>query len=384
MILDLHDYCFKLDVSSLNFNPQSNIQDRDSTACGLRILERLIQNPKSIRNPQSAIEGVFMAEKIKTAVIGAGHLGREHARIYSSLEDAALIAVCDTNETAGRSIAERYGARFIRDYRDLLGEVEAVSVATPTVIHHEITCACLAAGVHVLVEKPIARTLAEADEMVRMAGSEGLILQVGHIERFNPAFRALQQNINRPRFFEAHRMGVFTPRSLDIDVVMDLMVHELDIIASLVQSEVVKLEAVGIPILTPKIDLANARLEFADGCVANITASRVSGERLRKLRVFQPNEYFSLDYAEQQVTVCRLRPPKIAGELPEIIAGKLEVAKREPLLVEIEAFLSAIRQRTAPLVSGTDGRRALDFAIRVLDRIREHALRAGTSLVFDS
>jgi predicted dehydrogenase len=178
-------------------------------------------------------------------------------------------------------------------------------------------------------------------------------------------------------------MGIFTPRSLDIDVVMDLMVHELDIIASLVQSEVVKLEAVGIPILTPKIDLANARLEFADGCVANITASRVSGERLRKLRVFQPNEYFSLDYAEQQVAICRLRPPKVVGELPEIIAGKLEVTKREPLLVEIEAFLSAIRQHTTPLVSGSDGRRALEFALQVLNQIREHAHRAGASLEFD-
>jgi predicted dehydrogenase len=324
-----------------------------------------------------------MAEKTKTAVIGAGHLGREHARIYSSLEDATLIAVCDTNETNGRDIAERYGVRFIRDYRELLSEVEAVSVATPTVIHHEITCAFLEAGIHVLVEKPIARTLAEADEMIRIAESKGVTLQVGHIERFNPAFHALQQNIEQPRFFEAHRMGIFTPRSLDIDVVMDLMVHELDIITSLVQSEVVKLEAVGIPILTPKIDLANARLEFADGCVANITASRVSGERLRKLRVFQTNEYFSLDYAEQQVAICRLRPPKIVGELPEIIAGKLDVTKREPLLVEIEAFLSATRQRTTPLVSGSDGRRALDFALRVLNQIREHAQRAGVSLIFE-
>src|SRR5262249_42708598 len=194
-----------------------------------------------------------------------------------SLELADLIAVCDTNETQGRAIAERHGTRFVRDYRELIGKVEAVSVATPTVTHHEITCALLEAGVHALVEKPIARALQEPDEMIRLAESKNLVLQVGHIERFNPAFVALQQQIERPRFFEAHRMGVFTPRSLDIDVVMDLMVHELDIIASLVKSEVVSLEAVGIPILTPKIDLANARLEFADGCVANITASRVAG-----------------------------------------------------------------------------------------------------------
>ncbi len=324
-----------------------------------------------------------MSENIKTAVIGVGHLGREHARIYSSLADATLVAVCDVNETNGRAIAERYGVRFVRDYRDLLSEIEAVSVATPTVNHHEVACACLAAGIGVLVEKPIAGALAEADEMIRIAESKDVVLQVGHIERFNPAFRALQQNITRPRFFEAHRMGIFTPRSLDIDVVMDLMVHELDIIASLVQSEVVKLEAVGIPILTPKVDLANARLEFADGCVANITASRVSGERLRKLRVFQPNEYYSLDYAEQQVIMCRLVPPQSAGALPEIVAGSMDVTKREPLLAEIEEFVSAVRSRTEPKVTGGEGRRALALALEVLTKIKEHALRAGIGLDFE-
>lgn len=321
-----------------------------------------------------------MAEKIKTAVIGVGHLGREHARVYSSLEHATLVAVCDTHEINGRAIAERYGVKFTRDYRELMSEVEAVSIATPTVNHHEIACACLEAGIHVLVEKPIARTLAEADEMIRIAKSSGAVLQVGHIERFNPAFCALQQNIERPRFFEAHRMGIFTPRSLDIDVVMDLMVHELDIITSLVQSEVVTVEAVGIPILTPKIDLANARLEFADGCTANITASRVSGERLRKLRVFQPNEYYSLDYAEQQVTMCRLVPPQSAGALPEIVAGALEITKREPLLAEIEQFISAVRTQSEPKVTGAEGRRALALAMEVLAKIKAHALRAGLNL----
>src|SRR5262245_39283395 len=194
-----------------------------------------------------------MVAKLRTAVIGAGHLGREHARIYSSLENAKLIAVCDINEKTGRAVAERHGVGYVSDFRELLKEVEAVSIATPTIDHHQVTNACLEAGINVLVEKPIARTLAEADEMIRAAEQRGLVLQVGHIERFNPAFRALQKKITRPRFFEAHRMGIFTPRSLDIDVVMDLMVHELDIIASLVQREVVKIEAVGIPILTQKI-----------------------------------------------------------------------------------------------------------------------------------
>jgi predicted dehydrogenase len=264
-----------------------------------------------------------------------------------------------------------------------LGEVAAVSVATPTVSHHEIAGACLEAGLHVLVEKPIARTVAEADEMIALAEARGLTLQVGHIERFNPAFRALQQRITRPRFFEAHRMGTFTPRSLDIDVVMDLMVHELDIIAALVPSEVVRLEAVGIPILTPRIDLANARLEFADGCIANITASRVSGERLRKLRVFQPQEYYSLDYAEQEVAVCRLVAPAAGAGRPEIVAQQLEIVKREPLVAELEAFIMAVRQGGPPLVSGAEGRHALALAVEVLSQIREHALRAGIGIRFE-
>jgi predicted dehydrogenase len=324
-----------------------------------------------------------MPEKLKTAVIGVGHLGGAHARIYASLEQAVLVAVCDINESSGRAVAERHSTRFVRDYLDLLGEVEAVSIATPTVNHHEIACACLEAGIHALVEKPIARTLHEADEMIRLAESKNLVLQVGHIERFNPAFVALQQQITRPRFFEAHRMGIFTPRSLDIDVVMDLMVHELDVIASLVQSDVVKLEAVGIPILTPKIDLANARLEFADGCIANITASRVSGERLRKLRVFQPNEYYSLDYAEQQVAMCRLVPSKTPGQLPQIAAGALQIEKREPLLAEIESFITAVQSRTAPAVTGTEGRRALQLALDVLEKIKAHSERAGIGLNFE-
>jgi predicted dehydrogenase len=324
-----------------------------------------------------------MVDNIRTAVIGAGHLGREHARVYASIENAKLIAVCDINEKTGRAVAERHGVKFVSDFRELMGEVDAVSIATPTVDHHSITCACLKAGINVLVEKPIARTLSEADEMIRIAETRGLILQVGHIERFNPAFRALQKKISRPRFFEAHRMGVFTPRSLDIDVVMDLMVHELDIIASLVEREVIKIEAVGIPILTQKVDLANARLEFADGCVANITASRVSGERLRKLRVFQPNEYYSLDYSEQLVAMCRLLPANSPARLPEIVAGSLEVMKREPLLAEIEDFVSAVRTGTTSGVSGAEGKLALALALEVLAKIKEHAVRAGISLNFD-
>lgn len=319
-----------------------------------------------------------MTGTLRTAVIGVGHLGREHARIYSALKTSRLVAVCDTDAAAGQRVAERYGVRFVRDYRELFGEVDAASVATPTESHHEVACALLEAGTSVLVEKPIARTLEEADEIVNLASARGLTLQVGHIERFNPAFCALQPHVRNPRFFEVHRMGIFTARSLDIDVVMDLMVHELDVVAALVPSEIVRLEAVGVPILTPKVDLANARLEFADGCIANITASRVAGERLRKLRMFQPNEYYSLDYAEQSVSQAKLEPGP--GGRPEIKAGVLDVVKREPLLAEIEHFLDSVRARTRPIVSGEDGRRALALAVEVLSKIRQHADRAGLTI----
>ncbi len=281
-----------------------------------------------------------MTDQIRTAVIGVGHLGREHARVYASLAEngqSILSAVCDLDRAAGESVASQYQTRFVSDYRELLGQIDAVSVSTPTINHCEIANAFLDTGADVLVEKPIARTVVEADKMISTAEKRGRVLQVGHIERFNPAFQALEPLVSAPRFFEVHRMGIFTPRSLDIDVVMDLMVHELDIVSTLVRSDVSRLEAVGIPILTPRIDLANARLEFSSGCIANITASRVSGERLRKLRVFQPGEYFSLDYAQQEVAVCRLVP--VQGGKPEIVAGMLEVVRREPLLAEIEHFL---------------------------------------------
>jgi predicted dehydrogenase len=319
-----------------------------------------------------------MSQKLRTAVIGVGHLGREHARVYSSLERSNLVAVCDIDEDAGRKVAARYQTRFVSDYRELLGAVDALSIATPTLNHCEIAIDCINAGVGILVEKPIARSLAEADTMIGLAEAKGVVLQVGHIERFNPAFRALQPHVRQPRFFEVHRMGVFTPRSLDIDVVMDLMVHELDIVATLVGREVTKLEAVGIPILTPRVDLANARLEFEGGCIANITASRVAGERLRKLRVFQPYEYYSLDYADQQVSMCRL--VQGAGARPEIVAGMLDIEKREPLAAEIDHFLECVLSKTEPLVSGRDGRKALALATDVLQKIREHASRASLQL----
>lgn len=314
---------------------------------------------------------------VKVAVVGAGVFGREHARVYSELSGSQLVAVCDIDESRGRPVAERYGAAFVSDYRELPGMVDAVSVAAPTEFHREIACDLLNAGIAVLVEKPIARTLDEADQMIEAAGRSGAVLQVGHLERFNPAVTAAALILTQPRFFEAHRLSIFTPRSLDIDVVMDLMIHDIDVLLSFVDSEVSEVRAAGVPILTPRIDIANARIEFVNGCVANLTASRVSGDRVRKLRFFQPHEYVSIDYAAQEAAVVSViaRP---AGR-PEFESRLLSVANAEPLRLEIESFLAAVGGSPVK-VSGDDGRRALALAADVNERIREHAGRAGVQL----
>jgi len=311
---------------------------------------------------------------IKVAVIGAGAFGREHARVYSELADSHLAAVCDIDESRGRPVAERYGADFVTDYRDLIGRVDAVSLTVPTEAHAAIACDLFAAGISVLVEKPVARTLDGADQIIEAARRGGAVLQVGHLERFNPAVMAAARIVTQPRFFEAHRLSVFTPRSLDIDVVMDLMVHDIDVVLSFVNCEVSEVRAAGVPILTPRIDIANARIEFANGCVANLTASRVSAERVRKLRFFQPSEYVSIDYAAQEAAVVSVRPRP--GGRPEFESRLLAVEQGEPLRLEIESFLAAVGG--APVkVTGEDGRRALALAVDVTEKIREHAARAG-------
>jgi predicted dehydrogenase len=313
---------------------------------------------------------------IRVAVIGAGAFGREHARVYSEVAGVHLIAVCDIDESRGRAVAEPYGASFVSDYRDLIGKVDAVSVASPTAAHESIACELLAARIAVLVEKPIARTLDEADQMIEAAQRSGAVLQTGHLERFNPAVISASRILTRPRFFEAHRLSVFTPRSLDIDVVMDLMVHDIDVVLSFVDSEVSEVRAAGVPILTPRIDIANARVEFANGCVANLTASRVSAERVRKLRFFQPGQYVSIDYAAQEAGVVSVKA-RPEGR-PEFESRLLPVERAEPLRLEIESFLGAVEG--APVkVTGEDGRRALALAVEVTEKIREHAARAGVT-----
>jgi predicted dehydrogenase len=280
--------------------------------------------------------------------------------------------VCDIDESRGRPVAERYGADFTPDYRELIGKVDAASLTVPTESHQAIACELLDAGIAVLVEKPVARTLEEADRIIEAAKRSGAVLQVGHLERFNPAVMATARIITQPRFFEAHRLSIFTPRSLDIDVVMDLMVHDIDVVLSFVNSEVSEVRAAGVPILTPRIDIANARIEFANGCVANLTASRVSAERVRKLRFFQPGEYVSIDYAVQEAAVVSVKPRP--GGRPEFESRLLAVEQSEPLRLEIESFLAAVEG--APVkVTGEDGRRALALAVDVTEKIREHAAK---------
>lgn len=314
---------------------------------------------------------------IRVAVIGAGAFGSEHARVYSEAAGAKLATVCDVDESRGRLVAERYGASYATDYRELIGKVDAVSLTVPTESHASIGGELLEAGIAVLVEKPIARTLEEADRIIDAARRSGTVLQVGHLERFNPAVVAASRIITQPRFFEAHRLSIFTPRSLDIDVVTDLMVHDIDVVLSFVNCEAAEVRAAGVPILTPRIDIANARIEFVNGCVANLTASRVSAERVRKLRFFQPGQYVSIDYALQEASVVSVRPR--AGGRPAFESQSLPVQQGEPLRLEIESFLAAVGG--APVkVSGEDGRRALALAVDVTDKIREHAARVGVPL----
>ena len=311
----------------------------------------------------------------RVAVIGAGHFGREHARIYARSDNADLVAICDTDPSIGAAVASQYNVPFVSDFRELIGRVDAVSVVAPTLHHHTIACELLDSAVAVLVEKPIALTVHEADAIIAAASRNKAILQVGHLERFNPAVAAASQIVTQPLFFEAHRLSIFTPRSLDIDVVMDLMIHDIDVVLSFVTSEVTEIRAAGVPILTPRIDIANARIEFENGCVANLTASRVSGERVRKLRFFQPHEYVSIDYSTQEASVVSVKPGREGR--PNFESRILPAERDEPLRLEIESFLAAVEGGGSVKTTGSEGRRALALAQGISEKIREHAERAG-------
>jgi len=308
---------------------------------------------------------------LRAAVVGVGHLGRHHARILASAAGAALVAVVDVNEPRAREVASATGARAFTDVRDLAGLVDLVSIATPTETHASLACELLRQGVPVLVEKPLARSVAEADRIVQASAASGAPLAVGHTERFNPAVLAARSAIRDPRFVEVHRLGTFSARSLDIDVVFDLMIHDLDLVLSIVGSEVECVDALGVPVLTDRFDIANARLRFASGCVANITASRISRDRTRKIRFFQRDAYISIDTGAKAAEVYRL--VRTSGRGPAIEGGRIAVADGEPLRNELQDFVDAVRSGRAPLVSGEDGRRAVALAAAITERMAAHA-----------
>jgi predicted dehydrogenase len=311
-------------------------------------------------------------KRICVAVVGTGEFGRNHARVYREIEGAELVGVYDKDAERAASVAAEFQTKALQGLEDLRGLADAVSVAVPTVEHAAVGCRLLEMGLDVLVEKPMATNLAEADALLEAAKRHHRILQVGHVERFNPAVLAVEPILNHPLFFEVHRLGVFTPRSLDVDVIYDVMIHDLDILLALVKEPVTEVRAVGIPVLTDKVDIAHARLEFAGGAVANVTASRVSTERVRKMRFFQQHEYISLDYARRDALRVGVKRP---GPQPEFGFEKLPAQTTEPLQAELEAFLDAVRTRREPRTSGTAGRAALELAERVMASIQEHGER---------
>ncbi len=309
---------------------------------------------------------------VRVAVVGAGDFGRNHARVYRRLEAVELVAIVDSNSERARSVASEFGTSVFPDLGALTGCVDAATVAVPTSEHARVGCRLMELGIDVLVEKPIAASLSEADLLLAAARRHGRILQVGHLERYNPAFIAVLPIIKEPLYFEVHRLGVFSPRSLDIDVVYDVMIHDLDILLALTDSPVSSIHALGIPVITDKVDIAHARLEFESGAVANLTASRVSTERVRKLRFFQHHEYISLDYARQDALRIRVRQPV---PQPQFDFERIPTHQEEPLAAELRAFVEAVRERKVPLVDGRAGRRALELADKVMASILEHNRR---------
>jgi predicted dehydrogenase len=316
-------------------------------------------------------------------VIGVGAFGRNHARVYKELEQQGeplrLLGIVDQDVSRADAVGREFGCRSFGSLDQLLtthSEVQAASVTVPTLHHLSVARTLIEAGVDVLIEKPLASTLAEADELLGLAKKHQRIAQVGHLERFNPAVRATIPFITQPMFFEVHRLSVFSPRALDVDVVLDLMIHDLDIVLSFVNSPVQEMRAVGLPILSGKTDIANVRLEFASGCVANLTASRVSTERIRKLRFFQPRQYISIDYGRQDVLVFTVGDSDATPSVnPQIGVVKPPIKSEEPLRAELRSFLDAVRQRSIPTVTLEDGRRALALALQIVDDIHRHGSR---------
>jgi predicted dehydrogenase len=338
---------------------------------------------------QPAIKKVLrLHNPISVAVVGVGVFGRNHARVFKELElqgePVRLLGVVDPDTTRADAVAREFQCKAFGSVGQLVtthSEVQAASIAAPTFRHLPVARDLMKAGIDVLIEKPLATTSHEADELTKIAAAHKRIVQIGHLERFNPAVQATLPILNHPMFFEVHRLSVFTPRSLDIDVVLDLMIHDLDIVLAFANSRVREVRAVGLPVLSGKVDIANVRIEFESGCIANFTASRVSTERVRKLRFFQPRQYISLDYGRQEVLVFTVGSDGEASGTPsvnpQIGVNKLAVAAEEPLHAELKSFLHAVRQRSTPVVSLEDGHRALALALEILEAIREHGKKVG-------
>ena len=305
-----------------------------------------------------------MNSLIKVGVVGVGHLGKEHARIYSQLSGCELVGVHDVNPKAAEAVAKKTRCRVFQSVQELAAAVDAISVVVPTTAHREVAGAFLEQGKDVFIEKPIAETTAQAEELVRMARDKGVLIQVGHIERFNPVLSFLEKNLHEPKFIEAHRLSPYPGRGTDVSVVLDLMIHDLDVILHLVRSPLASFDAVGVSVLSPSEDIANVRLKFANGCVANVTTSRISPEKMRKIRVFSADSYISLDYQNQEGLVYW----KDGGSIKR---DKVPVTKDEPLKLELASFVESVRRHSEPKVSGEEGKRALDVAVAIVDQIRQ-------------
>lgn len=302
---------------------------------------------------------------LRIGVIGVGYLGRLHAQKMASFGDVAFVGVSDADEERGKAVAGEFGTAFYSKTHELLGKIDAVSIAVPTTAHYRLAREAMRAGVHVLLEKPIAATLREGRALVKEAAARNLIFQIGHLERFNPAVLSAASVLKEPGFIECHRLGMFGGRGTDVDVVLDLMIHDIDLILSFVRSPVVRINAVGVPVISPNIDIANARLAFGNGCVANVTASRVSMRKQRKIRIFQEDAYVSMDFVENRIQVYRRTFPQGPGGLPEITGEVFETEKGDPLRDEIRSFVDCVRSGAVPRVSGADGLAALEVAFRI-------------------
>jgi predicted dehydrogenase len=309
-------------------------------------------------------------QTVRTAVIGVGYLGRFHAQKYATLPESRLVAVVDPDPAARERVAAELHCRANADFRQVLGDVDAVSIASPTPLHHAIARECLEHGIHVLVEKPVTETLEEARSLVETAARKGCVLQVGHLERFNPAILALEGTLGTPRFVESHRLAPFKERGTDVNVVLDLMIHDIDLIQSLVRAPIVSIDAVGTSVFSAGLDIANARIRYANGCVANTTASRISMKMERKLRLFQDDAYISIDLQQKVLTVVRKPPEGSRAALGQVSIEERTYEQGDALKLEIEAFLRSIREGQPPVVSGDDGLRALETALRITELVQ--------------